>query len=141
MITYKKFIEQANILSEEGFNEVIATLPETDTDFSYADFSDTRSKDDLATILLSEILAKWNYVYAGEVNFNKLSMYLEDVDNLEDLKEIKETFSKWTINNYDELVGMLKNEEPIKSMDRDELISFIEDRASLIQLRNFAHNL
>lgn len=141
MITYKEFIEQANILSEEGFNEVIATLPETDTDFSYADFSDTSTKNDLATILLSEILAKWNYVYPDEVNFDKLSMYLEDVNNLEDLKEIKETFSKWTISNYGELVDILKDRGPIKSMDRDELIDFISDRASLIQLRNFAHSL
>lgn len=144
MTKYQQFLEKIGIISEDLFNEVIDSLPEVDIDLVDFELNDELdSLDEIARYIISYILHNWDCVYVDELDFERKKFVLEDVQSLDDLKEIKETFSKWTITNYDNLVEQIKEEE---NEDREyaefkSLLNKIRFNATIEQLRNFVDSL
>ena len=99
------------------------------------------SLDDVAEQIISYILQDWEYVYVEELDFENKTLTLEDVQSLKDLEEIKETFSKWTITNYDDLVEQFKEEENEDDKEFESLINKIRFNATIEQLRKFVDSL
>ena len=113
MTKYQEFLDAIGIISENDFNEIIDSLPNFNIDESISrdiDFYDLSSLDSVSSIIINEILKNWDYCYAEDVDFIDKTFELNDVDSLEDLKEIKNTFPKWTIINYDDLKSQIEEE-------------------------------
>lgn len=142
MITYNEFLNEVGIISEEEFNEIMASLPEiNDFDSQMFDLylEDFQDKSSVANLLIAYILDDFNYVYVEDVNFEDKCFVLQDVDSLEDLEAIKKLFNHWTIENYDELVKELAEKE--KEDRFEQLIWKIRQKASSEQLLEFLNTL
>ena len=103
MTKYQEFLNNAGIISEDLFNEIVNSLPEYDT--NKADFSNLfmlDSQDEIASEIIATILFNWPCFTCENVDFERRTFDLVDGSSLEDLEEIKKAFSKWTINNYEE---------------------------------------
>jgi len=132
MITYKEFLGQFGIINEEDFNNIIKSLPDNgegievgDTDLYISDLNDV---DEVCKQLLNLYLQEFACAYIEDVNYSKGTILLFDVTSLEDLKAIRELFSNWTIENYDEIV------ENIKELEADKIESKIFcDKIKLIR--------
>jgi len=127
MTKYEKFLDKAGVISEESFNEIINSLPDFDIDD--ADFSnlyDFSSKNEILESIFSVILNQWNYVYVDNLDFDSKTVELDDVETIEDLEEIKNALSKWTISNYEDLKESI-NEENKENDEKSLLISLIMD--------------
>jgi hypothetical protein len=115
MTKYQEFLNKAHVISEELFYEIVDSLPEYDNEkTSFEDLYEFDSQDEIASEIIATILLNWPWVTCENVNFESKSFDLVDVQSLKDLEEIKETFSKWTINNYDqckESCIVIENEE------------------------------
>ena len=110
MITYQEFLENIGIISEDDFNEVVESLPDTDIDL--VSFDQYEDQDSLAcSILGSFLINNYNSVYLYGIDFYRKELTLEDVNSLEDLEELKETLTGWTITNYDALKKILEERE------------------------------
>ena len=127
MTKYEQFLDKAGVISKESFNEIINSLPDFDIDD--ADFSnlyDFSSKNEILESIFSVILNQWNYVYVDNLDFDSKTVELDDVETIEDLEEIKNTLSKWTISNYEDLKKSI-NEENKENDEKSLLISLIMD--------------
>ena len=127
MTKYEQFLDKAGVISEESFDEIIDSLPDFDIDD--ADFSnlyDFSSKNEILESIFSVILNQWNYVYVDNLDFDSKTIELDDVETIEDLEEIKNTLSKWTISNYEDLKKSI-NEENKENDEKSLLISLIMD--------------
>lgn len=127
MTKYEQFLDKAGVISEESFNEIIDSLPDFDIDD--ADFSnlyDFSSKNEILESIFSVILNQWNYVYVDNLDFDSKTVELDDVETIEDLEEIKNTLSKWTISNYEDLKESI-NEKNEENDEKSLLISLIMD--------------
>ena len=141
MTKYQQFLESIGIIPEDLFNEIIDSLPEVDIDSIDFDLNGADSLDDIAEQIVSYILQDWEYVYAEELDFENKTFSLEDVQSLKDLEEIKETFSKWTITDYDDLVEQFEEEENEDDKEFESLINKIRFNATIEQLRKFVDSL
>ena len=140
MTKYQQFLESIGIIPEDLFNEIIDSLPEVDIDLIDFELDGADSLDDIAEQIISYILQDWEYVYVEELDFENKTLTLEDVQSLKDLEEIKETFSKWTITNYDDLVEQFE-EENEDDKEFESLINKIRFNATIEQLRKFVDSL
>lgn len=112
MTKYQQFLNSAEIISEDLFNDIINSLPECDIEcISFDDTTFLNSQDYIAECIISEILDNWRYAFVEDVDFENKTFSLADVDSLEDLEEIKNTFDKWTISNYDELYKSIVSDQ------------------------------
>jgi hypothetical protein len=143
MTKYQEFLEAINIIPEDLFNEVINSLPEIDLNKVDLDLDEFNSQDCLAQNIINSILLDWNFAYAEFVNFENKAFDLGDVQSLKDLEEIKETFSKWTITNYDELFKQIEEEEneDKENKEFDDLMQKIRSSANIEQLKEFVNSL
>lgn len=144
MTKYQKFLENIGVISEDLFNNIIDSLPEIDNiDSICFELDDAISSDSMASQIIAHILQNWDYVYVYDLDSDNKMFSLDDVQSLDDLKEIKETFSKWTIANYDDIVEQLKEEEneDKTSKEFESLIKTIRYNATIEQLREFADSL
>ena len=143
MTKYQQFLESIGVIPEDSFNEVINSLPEVDIDLIDFELDEADSLDNIAEQIITYILQDWAFVYIENVDFENKTFSLEDVDSLEDLEEIKNTFTKWTITNYDDIVEQLKEEEKESEEDK-EFKSFLNEiryKANVEQLRKFIDSL
>lgn len=123
MTKYQEFLNNAGIISEDLFNEIINSLPEYDT--NKADFSNLfmlDSQDEIASEIIATILYNWPCFTCENVDFEKRTFDLVDGSNLEDLEEIKKAFSKWTITNYEECKKWFLDEK-----EDEEKIEFLNN--------------
>lgn len=144
MTKYQEFLNKANIISEDLFNDIIKTLPDFDMEDAEMDnLFDYNSQDEIAAEIIATILQKWNYATCENVNFERRIFDVCDVDSREDLEEIKSTFSDWTITNYDECLEEIKEieEDQAKDEKREGLLNYIRNHASIEDLENFANGL
>ena len=144
MTKYQEFLNKANIISEDLFNDIIKTLPDFDMEDAEMDnLFDYNSQDEIAAEIIATILQKWNYATCENVNFERRIFDVCDVDSREDLEEIKSTFSDWTITNYDECLEEIKEIEESQAKDekREGLLNYIRNHASIEDLENFANGL
>ena len=144
MTKYQEFLNKANIISEDLFNDIIKTLPDFDMEDAEMDnLFDYNSQDEIAAEIIATILQNWNYVTCENVDFERRTFDVCDVDSREDLEEIKSTFSDWTITNYDECLEEIKEieEDQAKDEKREGLLNYIRNHASIEDLENFANGL
>lgn len=143
MTKYQQFLDSLDIIQEDLFNEIIENLPEVDIDLIRFDIDDSYSVDGISMQIITYILENWSYVYVEDVDFENKTFKLYDCTSLEDLEEIKNTFSNWTIINYDDIVEELKAEieENEKNMEFENLISIIRYKANVEQLKKFVDSL
>jgi hypothetical protein len=144
MTKYQEFLNKANIISEDLFNDIIKTLPDFDMEDAEMDnLLDYNSQDEIASEIIATILQKWNYATCENVDFERRIFDVCDVDSREDLEEIKSTFSNWTITNYDECLEEIKEieEDQAKDEKREGLLNYIRNHASIEDLENFANGL
>jgi hypothetical protein len=144
MTKYQEFLNKANIISEDLFNDIIKTLPDFNMEDAEMDnLFDYNSQDEIAAEIIATILQNWNYVTCENVDFERRTFDVCDVDSREDLEEIKSTFSNWTITNYDECLEEIKEieEDQAKDEKREGLLNYIRNHASIEDLENFANGL
>lgn len=144
MVTYKEFLEKTNAISESDFNEVAILFPSVNIDLLDVQDYDPLycDKDDLSRFFVAAILEDYNCVYVDELSFEDKTLTLEDVDTLDDLKNIKSTLSDWTITNYNELEKCLIEEEEENKKDSEhinkmEFISEFIDNIPMEDLKEF----
>ena len=144
MTKYQEFLNKANIISEDLFNDIIKTLPDFNMEDAEMDnLFDYNSQDEIAAEIIATILQDWNYATCENVDFERRIFDVCDVDSREDLEEIKSTFSDWTITNYDECLEEIKEIEESQAKDekREGLLNYIRNHASMEDLENFANGL
>lgn len=140
MITYKEFLEKANIISEDLFDDIVRTLPDVEIeDVSFDDIYEFDSQDEIASTIIAAILNKWDWVTCSDVNFERRTFCLDDVQSEKDLKEIVETFTNWTITNYEEALEWCKENEKNEreEEEREKILMHLKYNATIEQLRNF----
>ena len=140
MITYKEFLEKANIISEDLFNDIVRTLPDVEIeDVSFDDMYEFDSQDEIASTIIAAILNKWDWVTCSDVNFERRTFCLDDVQSEKDLKEIAETFTNWTITNYEDALEWCKENEKNEKEEeeREKILMHLKYNATIEQLRNF----
>lgn len=117
---YQEFLNKIKIVSEDKFNKVVELFPDVEIDsLEIEDLEDvievnerdTEVLDNLSRIFANSVLNKYNYAWVDDINFSNKEMTLEDIDTLEDLKEIKKKLSNWTIENYKEIKRSLEEEK------------------------------
>lgn len=120
---YKKYLSCLHILLEEDFDKILEIVPidllekclgKTDI---YGYFENYSNIDDVATEIINLLVYDKRFVYCEEISVEKRMMYLADVENLEDLEEIKNRFPKLTISNYEGLKRNLEEQEKQKILD------------------------
>ena len=144
MITYKEFLEKANIISEDLFDDIVRTLPDVEIeDVSFDDIYEFDSQDEIASTIIAAILNKWDWVTCSDVNFERRTFCLDDVQSEKDLKEIVETFTNWTITNYEEALEWCKENEKNEreEEEREKILMHLKYSATIEQLRNFEKNV
>ena len=144
MTKYQEFLDKANIISEDLFNDIIKTLPDFNMeDAEMNNLFEYDSQGEIAAEIIATILQKWNYVTCENVNFEQRTFDVCDVNSKEDLEEIKSTFSDWTITNYDECLEELKEmeEDQAKCEKREKLLNYIRNHASIEDLESFVNEL
>ena len=144
MTKYQEFLNKANIISEDLFNDIIKTLPDFDMEDTEMDnLFDYNSQDEIAAEIIATILQRWNYTTCEEVDFDRKTFEIVDVESEKDLEEIKNTFSKWSISNYDECLEEIREIEANNAKDEkiEKLISFIRNHASVEELEKFVNSL
>ena len=140
MITYEEFLNKSNIISEDLFDDIVSTLPNIDIeDVDFSDVYEFDSQDEISSVIISAILAKWDWVTCSDVNFEKRTFYLDDVQSIKDLEEIKETFVNWNITNYEEALEWCKENEKNEreNEEREKIIMHLRHNATIEQLRKF----
>lgn len=149
MTKYQEFLNGARIIPEDLFNDIINSLPNVEiSHLNFEDLYDLQSQDTISEFIISDILYKWNFAYAENANFENKTFELNDVEFLEDLEEIKNTFSKWTISNYDELKeAIIEDNEEHEINDRiDKLVQEVRSKCFdntgyISELEKFVNNL
>lgn len=143
MITYKDFLSINEIVSEEDFNKVLESFSDIDINPEFTSFDDIYTQDDIATGLINGFISEnYLYAYADDVNFENKTFEICDVDNINDLEEIKESFTNWTIRNFDEVKNDLIEEEKERNEDskylqKMNLIYNVIDKIPVEDLKNF----
>lgn len=145
MITYSEFLEQIDIISEEDFNEIIESLPDCDINDVEFDSYNCNDERDIADAVINGILNNWNLTWTDSINVDNRSFEVYDVECLSDLEEIKETFSGWTISNYEEMKNDLLEEEKSNETDKERrekesLFNSIIDEISLDDLKKLVND-
>lgn len=145
MITYSEFLEQINIIPESKFNKIIESLPDCDINdvkFDLCDYSDER---DIAVVVINGILNNWNFTWTDTIDVDNRSFEVYDVECLSELEEIKETFSEWTISNYEKMKNDLLKEEKSDEMykeriEKESLFNSIINEISLDDLKKLVND-
>lgn len=145
MITYSEFLEQINIIPESEFNEIIDSLPDCDINDVDFDSYNCINKRDIADTVINGILNNWDLVWTDSIDVDDHSFEVCDVECLSDLEEIKETFSEWTISNYEEIKNDLLEEEKSDEIykerkEKESLFNSIIDKISLDDLKKLVND-
>lgn len=145
MITYSEFLEQIDIISEEDFNEIIESLPDCDINDVAFDSYSRNDERDIAYAVINGILNNWNFAWTDSIDVDNRSFEVYDVECLSDLEEMKETFSGWTISNYEEMKNDLLEEEKSNETDKERrekesLFNSIIDEISLDDLKKLVND-
>lgn len=119
MTKYQEFIEHCGVISEDKFNEILATLPEVNfkdvttvtTDIYNLDDIDIVFKDIIDYIIVD--ITK--YAYVDDVNCSKREIIIEDFDSIEELEKVRDLLSNWTIVNYNSIKKELEEEKELDS--------------------------
>lgn len=138
MTKYQEMLEEVGIIPEDIFNDIINSLPAYNLYFKDIELYEITSIDDLCTCCINEILYDYLYAYADNVDFDNKTFELCDVNSLNDLIEIKNKFSKWTISNYDEMAKDVQESSPEKDYDKkNKLFNEYVDDVSYEDLEKF----
>ena len=145
MTKYQEFLDSVGVIPEDLFNDIIDSLPNIDiANIDFSDLYGLGSCDEISEYIINYKLNDWSYCYPENIDFENKTFELSDVESLEDLEEIKNFFSKWTITNYNELKEIItESEEEDKKRDKiDKLIQEIRYKCNDIdKLEKFVNSL
>lgn len=111
---YQEFLKKLNIVQEEEFNEVIETLPEFNMEAINIDwYGDIEDQQTLAEAIITEIIENNWDAEIDYINWSYKTFELIECGSIEDLKEIADAFTNWTIENYSEIEEELKERDKI----------------------------
>ena len=146
MIKYSEFLEKVGVVSEDEFNSLIESLPDCDIEDVEFDVYDYESIASTAVSIVDSIVRnKWNDAWVDDVDLEEHTIELDDVESIEDLDEIVEYFSGWTISNYDEIKrDILEYEEEEKvskeHQQKMDMLGSVIDRISLEDVKKFIND-
>ena len=148
MTKYQEFLSKVGIISEEDFNEIVKEFP--DINISDLDFSDlwreTIYGEDVVRAFISSILNQnTKYAYLESVYLDEKKVEIYDLASQEELNDIKDKLSGWTISNEEELIEELREveEEAIKDQEHEakrKLFYSVIDNISLEELKEILKN-
>lgn len=119
---YINYLETFGIFSENEFKKIIDSLPEFD--YEHIDWPTYDSVDEFTEELINIIskdICSSSYPYIENLNYETKSFEIYDVESLEDLEKIKNSFIGWEIVNYNDLIDAIKElEEENKEDDERE---------------------
>lgn len=143
MTKYQEFLISNDVISESEFNRIISLFPEIDTsNLVMSDVSEIQDDNAIAMSIADIVLVdNSEAAYCDNIDVGSRTITIEDVDNLEELENLKNIFSEWRIDNYEELKQYLKDSEKDAPDERTELLNKISSDASIEQLREFVSNL
>lgn len=142
---YKEYLKAIDVISEEDFNEVMKSIPGSDEiNFDEVLFCDySHDKNSLAYDLIDHIMNnKFRECYLDDCSYDNKSLRIGDIQSIEDLEKIKEFFSGWTIEEYDEILEELKEIEKENSKKgeiiklRDTIFNKLYDIENIDKLKN-----
>lgn len=140
---YKQFLQLNKIISEEDFNKLLEELP-ADIDLSNIDWDDLgcldlNSIEEIAEELIQAYLnQKTSTAWCDDVSYKNKCFELCDIESLEELETIKNSFSNWNIRNYPIIAQALKEKDDNQRFN--DLIDYIRLNANLEQLEKFVNN-
>lgn len=146
MIKYSEFLEKVGVVSEDEFNSLIESLPDCDIEDVEFDVYDYESIASAAVSIIDSIVKnKWNDARVDDVDLEERTIELDDVESVEDLDEIVEYFSGWTISNYDEIKrDILEYEEEEKvskeHQQKMDMLGSVIDKISLEDVKKFIND-
>lgn len=137
---YKQFLQLNKIISEEDFNKLLEAFP-ADIDLSNIDWdgSDLNNIEEITEQLIQAYLnQKTSTAWCDDVSYKDKFFELYDIESLEELELIKNSFSNWNIRNYSIIAQALKEKDDNQRFD--DLIDYIRFNVSLEQLEKFVNN-
>lgn len=138
---YKQFLQLNKIISEEDFSKLLEEFP-ADIDLSNIEWdgSDLNNIEEITEQLIQAYLnQKTSTAWCDDVSYKDKFFELYDIESLEELETIKNSFSNWNIRNYSIIAQALKEKDDNQRFD--DLIDYIRLNASLEQLEKFVNNL
>lgn len=137
---YKQFLQLNNVISEKDFNKLLEELP-ADIDLSSADWDgcDLDEIEGIAEQLIQAYLnQKTSTAWCDDVSYKNKFFELYDIESLEELETIKNSFSNWNIRNSSIIAQALKEKDANQRFN--DLIDYIRLNANLEQLEKFVNN-
>lgn len=139
---YINYLETFGIFSENEFKKIIDSLPEFD--YEHIDWPTYDSVDEFTEELINIIskdICSSSYPYIENLNYETKSFEIYDVESLEDLEKIKNSFIGWEIVNYNDLIDAIKEleEENKEDDERERKYTFfrqIVDNITLEELQS-----
>lgn len=142
MITYNDFLNKLNIPSEEEFNEIIENIPpfeKLSDDFDFDSNWDNLVEQLFNYGVLGDEIP---YAYADNIDYENKSVYIRDLENLEELEKINKILidAGWTLKNYEDDKKFFEAEE-FSEKEKEELLKELRNSASIEQLKEFVKNV
>ena len=134
MSEYQKYLEQIGVLSEKLFNQIQELFPSVNVDD--LDVYDCYTELEVTKAFANSVLNDFEYAYIEDVDIENKTIFIWDVQSMEDLNKIVEKFSKWKIGNYEELKKEVEQLEKEKKEETDlskkfSLLNAIANKLSL----------
>lgn len=110
MNKYEQYLRKVEVLSREEFNKIADLFP--DVDINSIDVYDYRcSSTEVAEAFATVYLEEFDCAWVKDIDIENKIINICDVQSLEDLRKIKEKFSRWEIGNYKELLEVVEEIE------------------------------
>ena len=153
---YRKYLKGINVIQEEEFNKILEILPIDLLDKAFSDlendsilygfFENTRNINEVAIDLVNLILQDIIYVFCEDFTVSEASMYISDVDSLEDLEKIKNRFSKIKISNYEEIKKDLEEQEEQRILNderngKEAYLEYLRANCNLETIKNIVNTI
>lgn len=144
-MTYNDFLTTFNVLTEEEFNDFISYFPENiDVPADVYVDGNLNDLDWLSEVLVNGYLSdNAKYAYVDDIDFEKKTFAITDVNSEEELQNILKDFPKWKLTNEEEIRQYLteeeeNNEEEKRKQQLLETLDYNFDEEELKELINYA---
>ena len=139
MNKYEQYLKKVEVLSREEFNKIADLFP--DVDINSIDVYDYRcSPTEVAEAFATVYLEEFDYAWVKDIDIENKIINICDVQSLEDLRKIKEKFSRWEIGNYKELLEAVEeieydNESNEEYFKKVRILSALADKLSIEEVK------
>lgn len=143
MDKYEQFLKKVEVLSREEFNKIVDLFPDVNIDS--LDMYDRRSTPtEVAEAFATVYLEEFDYAWVKDIDIEHKIINICDVQSLEDLRKIKEKFSRWEIGNYKELLEAVKeieydNESNEEYFEKVRILSALANKLSIEEIKEISN--